>query len=203
MNKVARNIIPDNVGLNEIQHDGTLAGKGTSGSKLRVTAARSYTDSSIFGDGTASQPYTTYSENDILLSEDGTGLLTEDGEYILVESAVIPGFKNIINISASDISELTNNAIYVIDSTSVSNIDLPTQDSAVGTTVTFLNIIDDLPVYFVLDNGIGDSVAYRRHSDDAFTNTPYPIINQGGVLTMTKVAATQWIATTYLYIDED
>jgi len=74
--------------LTQVYHDNTLIGKGTKGSRLRTNGSGIH-DSTLFGDGTASQPLTTYTADDILLDENGKGLLTESGEYILVESAII------------------------------------------------------------------------------------------------------------------
>lgn len=89
MTKLARFISPNNAGLTEVKHDGTLLGKGTSESRLRVIAGNAVIhDSSLFGDGSASDPLTAIATEFIILTEDGFGIATEDSQYLLTEDYV-------------------------------------------------------------------------------------------------------------------
>jgi len=205
MTNLARFINPDNAGLNEVRHDSSLIGKGTSKSKLRVSnngLISVLTDGeTVNGNGTSSSPLTIIPIDFQILTEDSKPLLTEDGQIITTEEYYnVPyGLKNIISISPTE-EEWTlrgpSNAVYVINSNEFDD------------TTTFF-IPSDLDIgthYTIVVMGTYTTLFYMEDSDRIFmndsTDTPVEVNNEspgylyaGDSMSIIKVTDTEWVAT--------
>lgn len=79
------NLIDAKQALSEVIHDASLSGKGTKQSPLKTSLE--IDSDTLVGTGTAQDPLTTIPFG-ALLAEDGSPLLTEDGEFIILEGYV-------------------------------------------------------------------------------------------------------------------